>query len=163
MTVRSFATCNAISPGAARYLSTFPELLDESHGDLTPAALEIVARWNDGKFIRLPGRSDEQFLGELLDRLDAQLGELAGVKQVVAAVHHLPFRELLPPPRSAQWDFAKAYLGSERIGRLLLEFPNVKHALCGHSHFAARARVGHVEAIDIGSGYRSKNVVTLDL
>ena len=71
--------------------------------------------------------------------------------------------ELLPPPRTAQWDFAKAYLGSARLGELLLEFPNVTRALCGHSHFPAEATVGHIRATNVGSGYRWKTFLALNV
>ena len=152
-----------ISPGAARYLGTYPELFDASLGDVPPHALDVIARWNDEKFVKLPGKSDEQFLEELRSRLDAQLTTLSSAKQVVAAIHHLPFRELLPPPHSAQWDFAKAYLGSDRIGQVLLKHQNVRLALCGHSHFPAAATVGHIRAINIGSGYRLKTFKTIEL
>ena len=80
-----------------------------------------------------------------------------------AVTHHLPFAELLPPPRTAQWDFAKAYLGAASLGRTLLKHPHVRHAFCGHSHFPAEARVGHIAAVNIGSGYRWKTFKTLDL
>jgi hypothetical protein len=82
---------------------------------------------------------------------------------VIAAIHQLPFRELLPPPRTAQWDFAKAYLGSEKIGRLLLEYPNVREVFCGHSHFPAEAQVGHIHAKNTGCGYHRKHMHVLDL
>ena len=150
-----------VSPGVAARLEEYSSLLAEA-GDVSPAAMEVVARWNDGRFVKL-GRGDVEFLEELLAGLRAQLDSLSRVAAVVAAVHHLPFRELLPPPGGAQWDFAKAYLGSERIGRLLLEFPNVKHVLCGHSHFPAEAQLGHLRAVNIGSGYRWKTFKTLDL
>ena len=136
-------------------------LLDDT-SDLPPHAMEIVARWNDGRNVRLH-RSDEAFLAELLDRLRAQLESLAHVPTVLAATHHLAFAELLPPPHSYQWDFAKAYLGSRAIGDLLLKFQNVRHAYCGHSHFPAEARINHIHAVNIGSGYRSKTFKTLDL
>jgi hypothetical protein len=131
--------------------------------DIAPAGREAVARWNDGKFVKLAGRSDEQFLDELLDNLDARLAELEDVPRVVAAVHHVPFCELLPPPQAAQWDFVKAFLGSERIGGLLLDHPNVAHVFCGHSHLAAEARVGNIDAVNVGSGYRWKTYRTLDV
>jgi 3',5'-cyclic AMP phosphodiesterase CpdA len=150
-----------VSPGVAERLAEYADLV-ERRDDVGPAAWDVVARWNDGRFVKL-GLSDEAFLDGQLTQLRAQLGSLRDVETIVAAVHHLPFRELLPPSHNAQWDFAKAYLGSERIGQLLLRFPNVRHVLCGHSHFAAKARVGHVEAVNIGSGYRSKATVTLDL
>lgn len=150
-----------VSPGVAARLGEYADLMDPSD-DVGPVAREIIARWNDGRFVKLH-RSDEAFLDELLEVLRSQLDSVRGVPTVVAAVHHLPFRELLPPSHNVQWDFAKAYLGSERIGRLLLQFPNVRHLLCGHSHFPARATVGHVDAINIGSGYRWKTFIELDV
>jgi hypothetical protein len=150
-----------VSPGVAVRLEEYAHL-NAGADDVSPAAREVVARWNDGRFVKL-GRSDEAFLTERLDRLDAQLRSLESSKTVVAAIHHVPFHELLPPARGAQWDFARAYLGSDRIGKVLTGFPNVTHALCGHSHFPAEARVGPVRAVNVGSGYRWKTWVTLDL
>ena len=150
-----------MSPGAAEYLHD-PIGLLASTDDISPHGREVVARWNDGKFVKLH-RSDEAFLIERLDVLRQQLERVAAARLVIAAVHHLPFRELLPPPHSAQWDFAKAYLGSDRIGKMLLSFPSVQRAYCGHSHFAREATVGHIAAINIGSGYRSKQFVVVDV
>jgi hypothetical protein len=152
-----------ISPGAAeRFPEQYAHLL-ENASDIPPAAREVFARWNDAKFVRLGGRSDEQFLSELLDTLRAQLESLRDAGRVIAAVHHLPFRELLPPPRNAQWDFAKAFLGSPRIGELLMAYSNVTDVYCGHSHFPAAATIDHVRAINIGSGYRAKTFQAVDL
>jgi hypothetical protein len=143
-----------ISPGAAARESQFAHLL-ESRDDIAPQAMTIIARWNDGRFVKLH-RSDEQFLEERLDVLRRDLNAAGGAKRVLAAIHHLPFRALLPPARSHQWDFAKAYLGSGRIGELLLRYGSVRDVYCGHSHFAAEAQVGPIRAISTGSGYRSK-------
>ena len=149
-----------IAPGSAAQHEEYAHLFGPD--DLSPDARQVFARWNDGRFVKLH-RGDEQFLGELLRRLERQLAALAGHERIVVGVHHLPFRELLPPPRSAMWDFARAFLGSERIGELLLRFPNVRHVLCGHSHLPQRLRVGHAEVINIGSGYRWKTYEVLDL
>jgi predicted phosphodiesterase len=150
-----------VSPGAAARLAEHAPLLAEKD-DIPAYAHEIVARWNDGTFVKLH-RDDEQFLEELLVDLKAHLDALHGVRQILAAIHHLPFAQLLPPPHSAQWDFAKAYLGSERIGQLLLSYPNVRTVLCGHSHFAMEAKIEHIRAINIGSGYRAKRFRVVDL
>jgi predicted phosphodiesterase len=148
-----------ISPGAAEHLSEFSYLLGD---DIPPHARQIVARWNDGKFVKLH-RTDEQFLEELLAELKSQLDLLSRKKRIIAAVHHLPFAQLLPPPHGAQWDFAKAYLGSDRIGELLLRYTNLSDVFCGHSHFPATATIGRIHAINIGSGYRAKRHLALDI
>jgi predicted phosphodiesterase len=150
-----------VSPGAAERLDEHADLLERSD-DLSPAAREVVARWNDGRFVKL-GRSDEAFLDERLTELRRSLQRVSSVPRVTAALHHLPFRELLPPSRQAQWDFSKAYLGSERIGALLQEFPNVTRLFCGHSHLARSADVAGIHAVNIGSGYRWKTFVPVDL
>lgn len=153
-----------VSPGAAERLDEFAHLFDrDRHGDdVPPAARDVVSRWNDGKFVHLR-RPDEQFLRERLDGLRLQLAGAADAPWVLAAVHVVPFRELMPPPRNPQWDFAKAYLGSPRIGEMLLGFENVREVYCGHSHFAAEARVGQVRAVNVGSGYRHKTFCAVDV
>ena len=150
-----------ISPGAARQFQQHADLFENSD-DIPPVSQEIVARWNDGRFVKL-GRPDEVFLDELLAIMEMQLKSLTKSRRIIAAIHHLPFAQLLPPPHSGTWDFAKAYLGSPRLGELLLRFPNVDTLFCGHSHRAAEAQIEHVHAINIGSGYRSKTFRTLDL
>ena len=152
---------NKVSPGAAERLLEFAPLLVRTD-DLTPAARELTARWNDGKFVKLH-RTDDQFLDELLADLERRLDGLAARRTVVAAVHHVPFEQLLPSPHGSQWDFARAYLGSPRIGKLLLRYSNVSHVLCGHSHFPIEAHIGSVHAINIGSGYRYKTFRSIDL
>lgn len=150
-----------VSPGAAERLGDFQKLF-EPRDDIPESAMKVVARWNDGRFVKLH-RSDRAFLEELLDQLRAQLDALSGVRRLVALIHHLPFADLLPPSKSAQWDFAKAYLGSVRIGELLLRYPNLSDVYCGHSHFAAEATVGHIHAQNIGCGYRQKLLKVVEL
>ena len=150
-----------VSPGAAEHFPEFAPLL-ENVDDVSPHARAVVARWNDGRFVKL-GRSDEQFVDELCAQLESQLAGAASARRVIAAVHHLPFGELLPPPRTAQWDFAKAYLGSAKLGEVLMQHPNVTDVLCGHSHFPAEATVGHIHAVNIGSGYGSKRFAAMDV
>ncbi len=149
-----------MSPGAAAYLRREDLLGDRS--DLSAEALEVVARWNDGKFVKLH-RSDAAFLDECLARLTQHLESSSNMPHLVVASHHVPFRELLPPGRYSQVEFAKAYLGSERIGEVIRRFTNVREVFCGHSHFAAEAKLGEIRAVNIGSSYRHKTFETLEL
>jgi Icc-related predicted phosphoesterase len=149
-----------LSPGAAKYFGR--EDLFEGHDDVPPHTLEIMARWNDAKHVKLH-RTDEQFVEELLAKLSKQLDEVAGVAKVVVATHLLPFRELLPPSHSLQWEFTKAYLGSRRLGDVILRHKNVTHTICGHSHLAAEATIQHVKAINIGSTYKWKTFRAIEV
>ena len=150
-----------ISPGAVERCPGFGHLLHPSD-DISDTARNVVARWNDGRYVKL-GRSDQQFLDELLAELEMQLVATPQSDTVVVAVHHVPFEPLLPPSHGAQWDFARAYLGSPRIGELLLRFENVRWVLCGHSHVPAKCHICPVHAVNIGSGYRWKTFQTIDL
>lgn len=149
-----------LSPGAAAYLGR--DDLQPAGDDVPFAVRELVARWNDGRFVRL-GRSDEAFLDECMASLEGQLEAVKGVRQVVAATHHVPFTELLPQAHRPQLEFAKAYLGSPRLGDLLLAYPNVSRVFCGHSHFPMESQIGGVTAVNIGSSYREKRFVAVDL
>jgi predicted phosphodiesterase len=150
-----------ISPGAAERFSEFASLFEES-SDIPDAARQIVARWNDGRYVKL-GRSDDAFLDELLSSLEVQLTGLAHVPRIVVATHCVPVAELLPPTGRAQWDFARAFLGSGRLGELTMHFPNVKQILCGHSHFPVDLSIGQTRLTNIGSGYREKTYQLIDV
>ena len=150
-----------VTPGAAERFGHLSGLFEPAD-DIGPAGREVAARWNDARFVKLH-RPDEAFLDELLGGLAAGLESVSDAERVVAAVHHVPFRELLPPVRDDPRDFAKAFMGSERIGQLLLRHPNVRHVFCGHSHFPVEADVGYVHAVNVGSGYRWKTFHRIDL
>lgn len=143
-----------IAPGSAEYYTAYRHLLTPED-DIPPATRDIVARWNDGRYIRWE-QTDVGFTELLLSRLEGQLAGLRGVSRVVCAVHHLPLRELLPPLMSPAWDFAKAYLGSSRFGELIGRYSNVSHVFSGHSHFPAEVEVNGKQFVATGSGYRKK-------
>jgi predicted phosphodiesterase len=150
-----------VSPGAAERFSEFASLFGKSD-DIPDHAKQIVARWNDGRFIKL-GRSDEVFLNELLASLESQLKATSHLRKIVVATHCVPLAGLLPPTGRSQWDFARAFLGSGRMGELILRFPNVRQILCGHSHFPVDVKVGDVRAVNIGSGYREKSYQLIEI
>ena len=157
-----------VSPAAADRFTRYAHLLDQTD-DISPAGREVAARWNDGRYVTL-NRTDEQFLAERLAALDrdlAALGARADVRSVVVGVHHVPFAALMPPkpPETAVTGraFAGAFLGSPAVGELLLRHPKVARVFCGHSHLPAEATVGHVRAVNVGSGYRWKTYHAVEL
>ena len=152
-----------LSPGAAEHLGGHEDLLEAHRDELTERHLSLGARWMDGARVRL-GMSDAAFSERLADRLRGQLERLAPrVERIVAFMHHLPFRELVPKDRPDRFAFAAAYMGSPRLGRVLLDCPKVTDVFCGHSHWAGRWRIGRLNVVNVGSTYRHKKLEVLEL
>jgi predicted phosphohydrolase len=153
---------NKISPGAARYYGLHGELLERHAEDLTDRHLALGARWMDGWRVRL-GMSDEAFLDRLLETLRQQLDDLVRrTDRILAFVHHLPFADMLPRNRPDRFAFAAAYMGADRIGQLLQEYPSVTDVYCGHSHWPGEYTIGHLRVVNVGSTYVEKQLHVLD-
>jgi len=154
-----------ITPGAARRFDEHRHLVAAHRRRLSKRHFDLTARWMDGVHVRMD-LTDEEFLDRLLGKLVRQLGVLAGdpaVERIVAFVHHLPFRQLVPQGRPAPFAFSAAFMGSDRIGRALLDCPLVTHVYCGHSHWAHSERIEHMQVVNIGSTYVEKRMEILDL
>lgn len=155
-----------VSPGAAAMMAEHVSLGTADPADPPSArALAIRARWMDGVRVRWDW-TDDEFLQICLDRLDKHLRQVEReVDRIVVAVHHVPFAELLPDPdrQDDRLAFAAAYLGSARIGELLLTHPKVCYVFCGHSHWPRRMVRGGMTAINVGSTYEIKRLVEVDV
>ncbi len=154
-----------VSPGAADRLAEYRGLVEEFRGQLTGRHFDIAVRWMDGVHIRMD-MSDEQFLDYVVGRLSGQLNTFETddrIRQTVAFVHHLPFRQLVPAGRPAKFTFAAAYLGSDKIGDALRACTKVTHVFCGHSHWPGKCRIGNIEVVNVGSTYTHKNLEILDV
>ena len=150
-----------VSPGAVIYTGQ-PKFLVPVAARASERARELVARWNDAKFVWL-GVSDATVVARECARMEAQLETLRGARSILVATHTVPFAELLPAHHGGQWDFARAYLGSPQLGQTISKFENVSHVVCGHSHFPVEATLGAIRAINVGSGYREKKFVVADV
>ncbi|MEM8875747.1 MAG: metallophosphoesterase [Planctomycetota bacterium] len=148
-----------VSPGYVLTRGSPKQMIDDARRCEFPGN-KLFARWNDTRYVR-GARAD--IFDQCMADLDADLLAVADAKTVVAATHTVPLAGLLPPRRMLQLDFVRAYLGSPKLGGRMLAAPNVRHILCGHSHFPAECDIGPVNAINIGSGYRKKLSVELSL
>lgn len=152
-----------LAPGAAAYLGGHEQLLQRHEATLTERHYSMGVRWMDGVHVKL-GMSDEEFVVLLAKKLRAQIEDIAPrVDRVVAFIHHLPFRDLVPQGRPARFAFAAAYMGADVLGQVLMENPKVSHVYCGHSHWQHRQRIGHVTVTNIGSTYVEKKLETLEI
>lgn len=151
-----------VGPGAAEHFEKHRHLV-ENATDIPESAREITSRWMDGERVRLP-MGDVEFTQLMADKLRQHLNQVhADSDEVVVAVHHLPFAEIVPRSIIPNWAFASGFLGSELLGETILEFPKVKRVFCGHSHRALRCRKGDLVCQSIGSTYKEKQYEVVDL
>jgi len=154
-----------LAPGAAERSPRHRPLVEKFRGELADWHFNIGVRWNDGVYVRMP-MTDEEFLDYLLAKLRRQVDALQAdpaVERVAAFVHHLPFRQLVPPDRPPRFAFAAAFMGSDRIGEVLRGCGKLTHVFCGHSHWRGRCRVDGVEVVNVGSTYDRKHLEVVDL
>jgi len=151
-----------IAPGAAARYEELQHLLVPGD-DIAVSAHDVTTRWMDGVRVRLH-QTDVAFTQRLADRL---AGDIESVQErathVVAAIHTLPFFELVPHSILPNLEFATAFLGSAMLGRVLLDHPRVKHAFCGHSHRHRVHTAGELTCTAIGSTYKEKRYEVLEL
>jgi len=152
-----------VAPGAAAYLGGHEDLLAVHGAALTDRQRALHSRWMDGTHVDL-GCSDEQFTRRLAQKLRRQLEELAGrVERIVAFLHHLPFKPLVPRDVPDRLAFAAAYMGSPLFGEVLRACEKVTDVYCGHSHWPLRMTLGHLTITSIGSTYKEKRLEVLEV
>jgi len=150
-----------IAPGAASRCEELKHLFTPND-DIASSALEVTTRWMDGVRVRL-GQSDYEFTQRLADRLASDIEQVQErATHVVAAIHTLPFFELVPHSILPNLEFATAFLGAERLGKVLLDHPRVTHAFCGHSHRYRVHEIGGLTCTAIGSTYKEKRYEALE-
>jgi predicted phosphohydrolase len=116
--------------------------------------------WQDANYavFRDPeGRrmSDESVADMLAEDLESQVyeAEERGVNKIVAVTHHLPFRAMVPPPRSGRAAFFQTYLGSDRLGAIIHGSGRCGLALAGHIHHDIDMMVESTRAVTRPLGY----------
>ena len=151
-----------IGPGRALYndeLGKFninPDELDHIHRSITGA-------WNDRKFVKLE-MSDSEFTALLADRLKKDIETIYDkCEKMVTVTHHLSTRELVWYRGDPNWDFSAAFLGSQLFADIVKQYPKIVYHLTGHNHKAARCKISSAEHIAIGSTYKTKALIELDI
>ncbi|HPZ06624.1 MAG TPA: metallophosphoesterase [Candidatus Eremiobacteraeota bacterium] len=122
-----------------------------------------VAAWNDRRYIKW-NFTDYDFLRTLLERMEKHIKHIyEKVETIIGVTHHLPFECMVRKTDHLPWDFARAYLGSEKIGELYLHYEKIKLAICGHNHRRVMVKKDHVECISVGSTYNEKVLLSLEI
>ncbi|HWL95614.1 MAG TPA: metallophosphoesterase [Phycisphaerae bacterium] len=151
-----------VAPGAAARMDEWQHLVERGD-DLCEAAMQVTTRWMDGVRVKLP-MTDAAFTEYLADKLRSHLDTVVGkATRTLAAIHHLPFAEMVPHSPIPDWEFATAYHGAELFGEVLLDYPQVSHVFSGHCHRERRLRKRHLNCMSIGSTYTAKRYEVLDV
>ncbi len=118
--------------------------------------------WNDVHFVDL-GKSDGDYTHEQNEKLKQDIQSLeADVEQIIAVTHHIGFVEMLTTRKEFPGlNFCNAYMGSRRLGEMLLDHPKVRYHICGHTHDQKLVRKRSLTSINPGSSYNEKKYVSL--
>jgi len=120
--------------------------------------------WNDVHFIRL-GKTDMDYTNELLEKLETDIRKLESeVDQIVVVTHHIGFMEMLNFTEGFPGlNFCNAYMGSRRLGDMLMQHPKVQYHICSHTHTQKIVKRGHLTSINPGSTYDEKIFISLTI
>ena len=116
-----------------------------------PKAVIGRSQWLDWRFVKLP-YSDTEFTKICAQRLQRDIERIHdSVSEIVCVTHHVPFAELVVVKDEPGWDFANAFVGSALLGQVMLPYPKVKTAICGHTHRHCAAKVAHIFCCDVSA------------
>lgn len=129
--------------------------------------------WNDLNFaywmngVNNRRKSDEEVAQEMEASLQHQIKSLnrQGINRIVVVTHHVPFSKMILYQNQLPWDFFSAFMGSEGLGKIILEESSVTHVICGHSHIKNSFQIGSIKVMKSPVGYsrewRTKNLSEL--
>jgi 3',5'-cyclic AMP phosphodiesterase CpdA len=116
--------------------------------------------WNDALCVRW-GMPDEEMTTWQVEKLDRHLADLAGCKEKILAIHHVPTKRLLYHPRwmvPRDVRFANAFLGSERFARVACAH-GAGLVVNGHIHLAGTTFISGTQFASIGGDYGKKQLI----
>ena len=118
--------------------------------------------WNDVNFVRL-AKTDRDYNDQLLEKLEDHIRQLEPeVDQIVAVTHHIGFAEMLSPiDEFPGLNFCSAFMGSRRLGDMLLRHSKIRRHVCGHTHVQKTIKKEHLISINPGSTYDEKKFLPL--
>lgn len=98
--------------------------------------------WSDARFIAFRDDDgavmpDPAVSARMTEAFRAQLAELeadAGVRDVLAVTHHLPFEEAAHRTGTLPWEYFNAFMGSTALGDTIEAFSKVRWVVYGHTH-----------------------------
>ncbi len=106
---------------------------------------KLYAKWSD---------TDENIAHRFEKELEQQIHSVKNtVQHIIVVTHHVPFRECIRYRGELPWDYFRAFMGSEGLGRICLQEPLVSHILFGHTHYVVNQQVENVRAICAPIGY----------
>lgn len=106
--------------------------------------------WSDKKFAKW-GLDDEDVNEYFLEKMKVLFKHFNSYKKIVVT-HTVPFQEFVQVKNDHSWNFFNSFMGSEKIGELLLE-NQVDYSICGHTHKRQEMKVEGLQSYCVPLGY----------
>ncbi|MGF7535124.1 metallophosphoesterase [Bacillus mexicanus] len=89
--------------------------------------------WSDGKYA-IWNMDDQKLMKRMLDKFQKMFEEHKN-KKVIFVNHFVPYKEFITySHNNNQWNLTNGFLGSENLGWLIDQYPNIKYVIFGHTH-----------------------------
>lgn len=138
----------------SRKILDYAIVADKDLPFMSPEALRKSARrtgWNDYRYIRWD-YTDLEFTDICVQKLRSDIEQIEPqVEKIVAVTHHLPFENMAIRKGRAGWDFNNAFVGSKKMGEVLLSCEKVSVSICGHTHVSGTFVNGHIKCYNVSS------------
>lgn len=109
--------------------------------------------WNDKLYAKWTD-TDENIAHRFEKELERQIESIKDkLQRIIVVTHHVPFRDCIRYRGELPWDYFRAFMGSEGLGRICLQEPLVSHVLFGHGHYVVNQQIKNVRAICAPIGY----------
>lgn len=126
--------------------------------------------WSDRRYVVFRGEdgevmSDPEVARVMESELEASLravGADPSVEHVLAVTHVQPFPEVVHRTGRLPWEYFTAFMGSRRLGEIILAEPKVRAAIHGHSHVLRSETIAGRRVYGTALGYpRERRGVSL--
>lgn len=127
--------------------------------------------WSDRRyisFLRADGTlmTDPEVARVMEDELASELAAMDAdpqIEEVLVVTHVQPFDEVVYHTGRLPWEYFTAFMGSRRLGEIILSSPKVRTAIHGHSHVLRSEVVAGRRVYGTALGYpRERRGVTLE-
>jgi putative phosphoesterase len=105
-----------------------------------------IRETTEGKYTKWGTHHNKDICNIMIDKFQNQLEKFKN-KKIIFTNHFIPYIDFITYSSDFNWNVLNSIMGSENIGILLDQYPNIEYIIFGHTH----RRFGNNGIVDFGS------------